>query len=179
MRALVNVSERLGLHPSHRAAAEAIGYRSTFAASNGAIAVGALAVGSVAIGAVAIGRLAIRRLAIEGAAIKRLRIDELEVGSLTVEWERHDGMAMPTIESTGPGRLAAGSSKLSHVDLVVSSLERSLPFYVDLLGPLGWDGHDTIVGERGEEIHYISVAGLRRRCPRPARSTVGRARSPL
>ena len=32
------------------------------------------------------------------------------------------------------------SCGVHHVDLVVSSIERSLPFYRDLLGPLGWHG---------------------------------------
>ncbi len=50
-------------------------------------------------------------------------------------------------------------SKLSHVDLVVASLERSLPFYRGLLEPIGWSGYDEIVGERGETIHYLSVPG--------------------
>ena len=51
------------------------------------------------------------------------------------------------------------SSKLSHVDLVVSSLERSLPFYRGLLEPLGWTGLSQVRGERGETITYISAAG--------------------
>jgi len=51
------------------------------------------------------------------------------------------------------------SSKFSHVDLVVSSLDRSLPFYRGLLGPLGWTRETEIRGERGETIHYISVQG--------------------
>lgn len=50
-------------------------------------------------------------------------------------------------------------SKLSHVDLVVSSLQRSLPFYRGLLEPIGWSGRDEIRGERGETIHYLSVPG--------------------
>jgi len=50
-------------------------------------------------------------------------------------------------------------SKFSHVDLVVSSIERSLPFYLDLLGPLGWTRLEEVRGERGETIHYISVEG--------------------
>lgn len=50
-------------------------------------------------------------------------------------------------------------SKLSHVDLVVRSIERSLPFYLGLLQPIGWTDHDEMVGERGETIHYISVPG--------------------
>jgi glyoxylase I family protein len=51
------------------------------------------------------------------------------------------------------------SPKLSHVDLVVSSIERSLPFYRGLLEPLGWTGLRQIPGERGETIHYLSVSG--------------------
>jgi catechol 2,3-dioxygenase-like lactoylglutathione lyase family enzyme len=42
-----------------------------------------------------------------------------------------------------------------HVDLVVSSIERSLPFYRDLLGPLGWHGISEVEGERGETIWYL------------------------
>jgi glyoxylase I family protein len=49
-------------------------------------------------------------------------------------------------------------SKLSHIDLVVSSLERSLPFYLGLFGPLGWT-EDTIEGERGETVHYLGPPG--------------------
>jgi glyoxylase I family protein len=48
-------------------------------------------------------------------------------------------------------------SKFSHVDLVVSSIERSLPFYRGLLGPLGWSGLRELRGERGETIYYLSV----------------------
>ncbi len=44
---------------------------------------------------------------------------------------------------------------VDHLDLVVSSLERSLPFYRDLLGPLGWVGHVEEEGERGEPLHYL------------------------
>jgi catechol 2,3-dioxygenase-like lactoylglutathione lyase family enzyme len=51
------------------------------------------------------------------------------------------------------------SSKLSHVDLVVSSIERSLPFYRGLLEPLGWTRLREIRGERGETIWYLSVGG--------------------
>lgn len=52
-----------------------------------------------------------------------------------------------------------------HVDLVVSSIGRSLPFYRDLLGPLGWHGISQVEGERGETIWYLwgpgSSIGLR------------------
>jgi glyoxylase I family protein len=44
---------------------------------------------------------------------------------------------------------------VDHVDLVVSSLDRSLPFYRGLLAPLGWSGALEQEGERGETIHYL------------------------
>jgi glyoxylase I family protein len=50
-------------------------------------------------------------------------------------------------------------SKFSHVDLVVSDLERSLAFYRGLLVPLGWTALHKVPGERGETIHYISQQG--------------------
>jgi glyoxylase I family protein len=51
------------------------------------------------------------------------------------------------------------SAGLHHVDLVVSSIERSLPFYRDLLGPLGFHGLSEVEGERGETIFYLSGRG--------------------
>ena len=51
------------------------------------------------------------------------------------------------------------SSGLHHVDIVVSSLERSLPFYRELLGPMGWHGLGEVEGERGETIWYLSGPG--------------------
>jgi glyoxylase I family protein len=50
-------------------------------------------------------------------------------------------------------------SKFSHVDLVVSSIARSLPFYQGLLGPLGWSGLREMPGEQGETIYYLLVDG--------------------
>ena len=44
---------------------------------------------------------------------------------------------------------------MHHVDLAVGSLEASLPFYRDLLGPLGWRWVHQVDGERGETIHYL------------------------
>jgi glyoxylase I family protein len=44
---------------------------------------------------------------------------------------------------------------VDHVDLVVSSIDRSLPFYRELLAPLGWVGVVEQQGERGETIHYL------------------------
>jgi catechol 2,3-dioxygenase-like lactoylglutathione lyase family enzyme len=46
-----------------------------------------------------------------------------------------------------------------HVDLVVSSIERSLPFYRELLGPLGWHRLSEVEGERGETIFYLEGGG--------------------
>jgi catechol 2,3-dioxygenase-like lactoylglutathione lyase family enzyme len=51
------------------------------------------------------------------------------------------------------------SSGVHHVDLVVSSIERSLPFYTGLLGPLGYDRVGEVEGERGETIWYIGGPG--------------------
>ena len=56
---------------------------------------------------------------------------------------------MPPVRSTG----------VHHVDLVVSSIERSLPFYRDLLAPLGYHGISEVEGERGETIYYLFGAG--------------------
>jgi glyoxylase I family protein len=47
------------------------------------------------------------------------------------------------------------STGFHHVDIVVSSIERSLPFYRDLLGPLGWHGISEVQGEQGETIWYL------------------------
>lgn len=46
---------------------------------------------------------------------------------------------------------------MDHIDLVVSSLERSLHFYKGLLGAWGEVYDHTILGERSEEVHYIGV----------------------
>ena len=51
------------------------------------------------------------------------------------------------------------SNGVHHVDLVVSSIERSLPFYRDLLGPLGFTRIGEVEGERGETIWYLGGAG--------------------
>ena len=42
-----------------------------------------------------------------------------------------------------------------HVDLVVRSMERSLPFYRELLRPLGYVHEGPITGERGEPVVYL------------------------
>jgi catechol 2,3-dioxygenase-like lactoylglutathione lyase family enzyme len=45
---------------------------------------------------------------------------------------------------------------IDHVDLVVSSLERSVPFYETILRPLGYIDRGEIVGEEGERVVYIN-----------------------
>jgi catechol 2,3-dioxygenase-like lactoylglutathione lyase family enzyme len=51
------------------------------------------------------------------------------------------------------------STGVHHVDLVVSSIARSLPFYRELLGPLGWHGVSEVAGEQGETIWYLTGPG--------------------
>lgn len=50
---------------------------------------------------------------------------------------------------------------IDHVDLVVSSLKRSLPFYRGLLEPLGYTDVGDIEGERGERVVYLSRSGTK------------------
>jgi catechol 2,3-dioxygenase-like lactoylglutathione lyase family enzyme len=45
-----------------------------------------------------------------------------------------------------------------HVDLAVSDVERSLAFYLDLLGPLGWEVIRRYPTYRGtEEVVYLGL----------------------
>ncbi len=48
---------------------------------------------------------------------------------------------------------------LHHIDLAVSDVERSLAFYLDLLGPLGWHVTRRYPTYRGtEEVVYLGTA---------------------
>ena len=49
--------------------------------------------------------------------------------------------------------------RVNHVDLCVTSLERSLAFYRELLAPLGYHRLSEVEGERGETIWYVSSPG--------------------
>jgi glyoxylase I family protein len=51
------------------------------------------------------------------------------------------------------------STGVHHVDLVVSAIGRSLLFYTELLGPLGYHSVSEVEGERGETIWYLSGPG--------------------
>jgi glyoxylase I family protein len=48
---------------------------------------------------------------------------------------------------------------IDHLDLVVSDLDRSLAFYVELLRPLGYVRTAEIEGERGERVVYVGRPG--------------------
>jgi glyoxylase I family protein len=48
---------------------------------------------------------------------------------------------------------------IHHLDLVVTSLERSVSFYRELLEPLGYSRVGDIVGERGETVRYVAGSG--------------------
>jgi len=48
---------------------------------------------------------------------------------------------------------------IDHLDLVVTSLERSLAFYHGLLQPLGYVRLSEIAGERGERVLYLGQIG--------------------
>ncbi|MGH2942741.1 MAG: VOC family protein [Solirubrobacteraceae bacterium] len=50
-------------------------------------------------------------------------------------------------------------SPIDHLDLVVTSLERSLAFYRGLLEPLGYVRVSGIDGERGERVVYLGQIG--------------------
>ena len=49
---------------------------------------------------------------------------------------------------------------LHHVDIVVSSLERSLLLYRSLLRPLGYTEAYEVRGERGEPVWYLDGEGV-------------------
>jgi catechol 2,3-dioxygenase-like lactoylglutathione lyase family enzyme len=50
-------------------------------------------------------------------------------------------------------------SPIDHLDIVVTSLQRSLAFYRGLLEPLGYVRVSEIEGERGERVVYIGRQG--------------------
>jgi len=49
--------------------------------------------------------------------------------------------------------------QIDHLDLVVGEIDRSLPFYRELLEPLGFVRVREVPGERGETIWYLSGPG--------------------
>jgi catechol 2,3-dioxygenase-like lactoylglutathione lyase family enzyme len=50
-------------------------------------------------------------------------------------------------------------SGLAHVDLVCRDVDRSIAFYLAVLGELGLTPPVTFEGERGEPIHYMRFPG--------------------
>jgi catechol 2,3-dioxygenase-like lactoylglutathione lyase family enzyme len=68
--------------------------------------------------------------------------------------------AMPSVATGSAASAPANATEsIDHIDLVVSSLERSLVFYGGLLGPLGFTRWSTITGERGERVVYLGREG--------------------
>jgi catechol 2,3-dioxygenase-like lactoylglutathione lyase family enzyme len=63
------------------------------------------------------------------------------------------------VQVTGATASGQATESIDHIDLVVSSLERSLVFYGGLLGPLGFTRWTTITGERGERVVYLGREG--------------------
>jgi catechol 2,3-dioxygenase-like lactoylglutathione lyase family enzyme len=48
---------------------------------------------------------------------------------------------------------------IHHFDLVISSLDRSLPLYREMLEPLGYTDSLEITGEQGERVVYLEGPG--------------------
>jgi glyoxylase I family protein len=73
-------------------------------------------------------------------------------------------MSGPACDGGRPGpRVAERTVRrtgVDHLDLVVSSLGRSLPLYRELLAPLGYTRTADIVGEQGERVVYIGGTGV-------------------
>jgi glyoxylase I family protein len=68
----------------------------------------------------------------------------------------------PVAIASPSSRVGLGSIRVSaidHLDLVVTSLERSLAFYRGLLMPLGYVRVSEIAGERGEQVLYLGRVG--------------------
>src|SRR4051794_1182210 len=73
---------------------------------------------------------------------------------------------MASLNRAAGGRRGARSetidpvlSGLAHVDLVCRDVERSVAFYLAVLGELGLQPPVTFEGERGEPIYYLRFPG--------------------
>src|SRR4051812_21571763 len=91
----------------------------------------------------------------ELADVARLDLPHPARDEVVVEEIHRRAMLRRTHPRRAEVRWAMRSGGVHHVDLVVSSIERSLPFYRELLGPLGWHGISEVEGERGETIWYL------------------------
>src|SRR3954447_14718661 len=92
----------------------------------------------------------------ELADVARLDLPHPARDEVVVEEIHRRAMLRRTHPRRAEVRWAMRSGGVHHVDLVVSSIERSLPFYRELLGPLGWHGISEVEGERGETIWYLT-----------------------
>jgi glyoxylase I family protein len=60
--------------------------------------------------------------------------------------------------TSNPGGIVPAKGVIHHVDLAVSDVERSLAFYLNLLGPLGWKVTRRYATYRGtEEVVYLGT----------------------
>ena len=57
--------------------------------------------------------------------------------------------------------------RIGHVDLVCRDVERSIAFYLAVLGPVGLQPPWPVEGERGETIHYLRLS------PEPGLGSMG------
>jgi glyoxylase I family protein len=85
-----------------------------------------------------------------------VEVTDRELQAATVQAASAAGAAGATGGAAGSGQV---TESIDHIDLVVSSLERSLVFYGGLLGPLGFTRWTTITGERGERVVYLGREG--------------------
>ena len=68
----------------------------------------------------------------------------------------------PGRETHGAERKPLPAPGIHHVDLAVTDVERSLAFYLDLLGPLGWAEQVRYPTYRGtEEVVYLARGEIR------------------
>jgi PPOX class probable F420-dependent enzyme len=95
-----------------------------------------------------------RGLELLASRYAQYRADPPDGELIAVEVERWSGWGPGPDPSRSPYAPA-----ISHVDLVVSQLERSLSFYRGLLEPVGWTRLGTVRGERGETIYYLGLVG--------------------
>src|SRR3954463_102837 len=70
------------------------------------------------------------------------------------------GTGVPCLTiNAGSVNLGGMGRGIHHVDLAVADVERSLAFYLDLLGPLGWEESVRYSSYRGtEEVVYLKDA---------------------
>lgn len=85
-------------------------------------------------------------------------VTDRELKAAATAVQASESAAAPA-SATSVASAAPRTESIDHIDLAVSSLERSLVFYGGLLGPLGFTRWSTITGERGERVVYLGREG--------------------